>query len=46
MLCDFCMTDVRDDFLGKERVDNNEVVFLCAECKEKLKQINVIYEDE
>jgi hypothetical protein len=45
MKCDFCLTDVKDDFLGREKVDENEIVFLCQDCKEKIRKLNVDYGD-
>ena len=41
MECDFCQEDFKEDFLGREKVDENEIVFLCLNCKEKLRKLNV-----
>ena len=46
MKCDFCMEDFKQDFLGREKVDEGEIVFLCQECKEKLKKLKVDYGDK
>ena len=45
MNCDFCMTDVRNDFLGREKIDEGGIVFICPDCKEKLRKLNVDYGD-
>ena len=45
MECDFCQEDFKEDFLGREKIDEGEVVFLCESCKNKLRKLNVDYGD-
>ena len=40
MLCDFCQEDIKQDFLGREKIDDGELVFLCLSCKIKIRKLN------
>jgi hypothetical protein len=46
MICDFCMEDIKNDFLGREKLDEGEIFFLCSDCKEKLTKLKVDVQNE
>jgi hypothetical protein len=37
MICDFCKTDYKHEFLERVKIDDGERVILCDDCIEKLK---------
>jgi hypothetical protein len=37
MLCEFCKTDYKHEFLSKRKFDEGETSIICNSCEERLK---------